>query len=99
MRAAAREELADQRLDDGPLLGAGVLRLVDQHVMDAAVELVVHPGGGHVVEQVERLVDQVLIVEQPAPVLLGAEALDHRVGDGEQGDAAVARLDGAAVLR
>ncbi len=98
VRPETREELADQRIDDGPLLWARILCFVDQHVMDAAVELVVHPGSRHVVEQFERLVDQVLIVEQPAPVLLGTEALDHRVGDGEQGDAAVARLDGAAVL-
>ena len=36
---------ADQLRDDLPLLRARVLRLVDQHVVDAEVELVVHPGG------------------------------------------------------
>ena len=51
-----------------------------------------------VAEEIERLVDQVFIVEQAAAVLLGAEFLDHRIGDGEQGGAAVARLDGATAL-
>jgi len=80
------------------LLGARVLRLVDEHVVDAAVELVVHPGGALVLEQVERLVDQIVVIEQPAPVLLGAEAGDDRIGDGEQRAAAVAGLDGALAL-
>ena len=44
-RAGAGEEFRRQRADDLPLLRAGVLRLVDQHVVDAAIELVVHPGG------------------------------------------------------
>ncbi len=44
-RAAGRE-LRDDGAHDLPLLRAGVLRLVDQHVIDAEVELVVHPGGG-----------------------------------------------------
>ena len=44
-RAGAGEEFGDQAPDDLPLLRAGVLRLVDQHVIDAEVELVVHPGG------------------------------------------------------
>ena len=55
---------ATMALHDLPLLRAGVLRLVDQHVIDAAVELVVHPGGRRVAEQCERLVDQVVVVEQ-----------------------------------
>jgi hypothetical protein len=43
-RAEARGELGSEKTDDLPLLGTGVLRLVDQHVVDAIVELVVHPG-------------------------------------------------------
>src|SRR5581483_11056996 len=42
-RAGPGEKLVDQPADDAPLLRAGVLRLVDQHVIDAEVELVVHP--------------------------------------------------------
>ena len=38
------EEVGGQRLDDRPLLGAGVLALVDQQMIDLLVELVVDPG-------------------------------------------------------
>src|SRR6185437_6151877 len=44
-RASAGSEFRDDMRDDVPLPRAGVLRLVDQHVIDAAVELVVHPAG------------------------------------------------------
>ncbi len=46
-RAGADGELRHQPLDDVPLLRAGVLRLVDQEMIDAEVELVVHPGRAH----------------------------------------------------
>ena len=42
--ALAGEELLGQRGDDRPLLGVGVLRLVDQDVVEAAIELEQHPG-------------------------------------------------------
>ena len=41
--ALAGEELLGQRGDDLPLLGIGVLRLVDQDVVEAAIELEQHP--------------------------------------------------------
>ena len=41
--ARAGEELLGQRADDFPLVRVGVLGLVDQHVVDAAVELEQHP--------------------------------------------------------
>ena len=44
--AGAREKLRRQTLDDGPLRGIGVLRLVDEDVVDAAVDLEEHPGRG-----------------------------------------------------
>ena len=44
-RARPGKEFRGQPAHDLPLLGARVLRFVDQHVVDAAVELVVHPGG------------------------------------------------------
>src|ERR1700690_4674559 len=42
---AAGGEFGDDGAHDAPLLRAGVLRLVDQHVVDAEIELVEHPGG------------------------------------------------------
>ena len=44
-RPAPAKNSRDQEPDDLPLLRAGVLRLVDQHMVDAEIELVVHPGG------------------------------------------------------
>ena len=44
-RAPPGDEFGDDGLDDLPLLRAGVLRLVDQHMVDAEIELVEHPGG------------------------------------------------------
>ena len=61
--AFAGEKLARERIDDAPLLRAGVLRLVDQHVIDAAIELVMHPGGGALIEHRDGLLDQVVIIE------------------------------------
>jgi len=66
---------------DIPLPGAGILRLVDQHVIDAAIELVMHPAGGHPIQHRQRLVDQIVIVEQAAllffaPVIGGSRCRD-----------------------
>ncbi len=41
--ARATEIFGDELLDDLPLRRVGVLRLVDQHMVDFAVELVTHP--------------------------------------------------------
>ena len=61
--AFACEELARQRLHDLPLHGAGVLRLVDEQVLDAAVELEQHPGGIRLlVQEFRRPDDEVLEV-------------------------------------
>ena len=43
-RPAPAENSATNALDDVPLLWARVLRLVDQQMVDAEIELVVHPG-------------------------------------------------------
>ena len=68
-RAGAGEKFACEPPDDFPLLRAGVLRLVDQDVVDALVELVMHPGRPLSAEQHQRLIDQVVVIEHTAPVL------------------------------
>ena len=40
----ARKKLFRQKTDDLPLPGAGVLRLVNQNMVNALVKLVMHPG-------------------------------------------------------
>ena len=59
--AFAGKELGCQRLHDLPLHRAGVLRLVDQQVLDAAIELEQHPGGVRpVLQELRRLDDEVV---------------------------------------
>ena len=103
--AGAGGEFGNDMGDDVPLPGAGVLRLVDQHMIDAAVELVMHPARGDAVQHRQRLVDQIVIVEQAALLLLapvigrgrgrdmqqrlGAVAGDHRAALLDQGREAI----------
>ncbi len=102
-RALAGEELAREALDDAPLLGAGVLGLVDEDVVDAPVEAEAHPGGLLLLEQRLAAEDEVVVVEHVARALAGlvvrdepcAEA-DHRRRALEQGERAQAAGDGEA---
>ena len=84
--------------DDVPLPGAGVLRLVDQHVIDAAVELEMHPAGGDAVQHFQRLVDQVVVIEQAAFLLFAAIVGGHGGRDDEKSLRAVADRQGAALF-
>ncbi len=69
-RAGACEEFLGQAADHLPLVGVGVLCLVNQHVVDPAVELVEHPRGGvGVFQQSARGDNQVVIVESSLPSL------------------------------
>src|SRR5204863_9974702 len=68
-RTRACEEFACDAADNLPLLRAGILRLIDQDVIDALVELVVHPGCSAFSKKRQGFVDQVLIIEQPAAIL------------------------------
>ena len=61
------------------MLRAGVLRLVHQDVVDAAVQLVEHPFGRRLAgQQVFGLQDQVVEIENRAPPLLRLVTLVHR---------------------
>ena len=74
MAAFAGKEFIRQCTDDFPLWRAGVLRLVNQQVLDAAVELVENPGGvGALLQQLAGLDDE--IVE----VITSLAALHHFV--------------------
>ena len=70
--------------DDVPLPRAGILRLVDQHMIDAAVELVMHPAGGAAIQHRQRLVDQIVVVEQAAFLLLAPVIRRRRGRDLQQ---------------
>ena len=70
-----------QRLQDRPLRWAGVLRLVQQNVSDAAVELPQHPFGGVAAgEQSACAVDQVVEIKAGASLLALREIGEHHIG-------------------
>ncbi len=64
-------------------------------MIDAEIELVVHPGGFDAGEQRAGLLDQVVVIEQAAAVLLGAKAGNDGARDGDERSGAVARHGGA----
>ena len=84
-RAEAGKELFGEAPHDIPLRRAGVLRLVDQDVVDALVELVLHPGADiGARQQPHRAGDQVVEVEEAARRLHPLVARDQPVGDDER---------------
>ena len=91
------EELLGECRDHLPLLRVGVLRLVDQDMVEAAVQLEQHPGGDAVLgQQVLCGQDQVVIVQPGAVGLELGVGLDQRFGQDEQGGGGVGdsrRLD------
>ena len=100
-RAGAGGEFGGEPAHDLPLLVAGVLRLVDQHVIDAEIELEMHPGRVDIGEKLQRLVDQVIVIEQAAALLLFGVARDDRMRDGQQRGAAIPqgrRRDGVQAM-
>src|SRR6185437_5784392 len=69
-RALADEELLGQELDDLPLRGIGILRLVHQDMVDTAVELEQHPGrNARRLQQPARRQHEILVVERRAVFL------------------------------
>ena len=63
-RAGSGEELLGQGVQHRPLVRRGVLSLVEQHMVDAAVELVQHPGRvGPLRQQLTHRLDQIAEVE------------------------------------
>ena len=68
--AETRKEVLAQRPDDIPLYRARILCFVDEDMVDALVELVVHPGADIVPRQKPRGPhDQILEIELRAPLL------------------------------
>ena len=84
--AFAAGELACQLFDHPPLHRAGVLSLVDEDVIDAAIKPVEHPLRHLAIGQKrQRLVDQVVEVEPAAGQLGGLVARQEFGGKGLQG--------------
>ena len=80
--ALAGEEIRGERADDRPLPGVGVLGLVDQHMVDPAVQLVEHPERGiPVLDQPLHPGDQVVVVEPSLAHLLRPVGGEQRRAD------------------
>src|SRR5258708_17274644 len=63
-RTATAEEFLGERRDDPPLLRIGVLRLVDEDMVEPAIELEEYPGGdARPIQEIAALEDEVVIVE------------------------------------
>ena len=83
--AGPGKEVGGDRPHHGPLVGAGILRLVDQDVLDARIQLVEHPGGGIGARQeIARLHDQVAEIEHRRAPLGRLIGLQDGVADDEQ---------------
>ena len=61
---AAGKELGDQTGDHLPLRRVGILSLVDEDVVDAAIQFKMHPGRARIDQQPRRAQDEVVIVQQ-----------------------------------
>ena len=94
-RAFAGQKLLAELGEDRPLRRRGVLRLVDQEVLQRSVELVEHPGGVGALEQRARAGDEIVVVEQAARAFQRRVAFDRRLGDAIERDAALERLGAA----
>ena len=77
------------------MLRVGVLRLIDEDVIDAAVELVQDPGGADPREQVEGLVDQVVEIEGAETRLLRLDPAVDLGGEPKQAQRPGERAGGA----
>jgi hypothetical protein len=97
--AGAGGEFRNQVAHDLPLLGAGVLSLVDQKMVDAEVELVMNPGGVDIAEKRERLVDQIVVIDEAAAILLALITAQNLVQNGEQRGRAIPANHGAKPLQ
>ncbi len=84
-RALAGEELGAQRLDDRPLLGAGILAFVDQKMIDLLVELVLHPRR-HTgpLEQAPAAGDQIVEIERGGVAFAPVVGVQHGRADAQQ---------------
>ena len=85
--ALAGEELVGQRLHHLPLLGVGVLRLVDQDVVEPAIELEQHPGRHpRTLQQVAGAEHEIVVIEQRARRLVPLIGGEQRAAEPHQRD-------------
>ena len=62
--ALAGEKIARNAVENVPLRGAGVLRLIDQNVIDAGVELLQHPARRRARQKLAGAGDEIVEIQQ-----------------------------------
>ena len=87
----AREELLGQRGYDPPLIGVGILRLVDKDVVEALVELVEDPGGTAPGEELLRAQNEIIVIEKALLALVALIGREHRRTQTEQSSTGLRR--------
>ena len=95
----AGEELRRDRLDHPPLRRARVLRLVDQDVVEAAVEPPEHPGRGAGSRRAARSARSIRSSKSSSPSAALARAEGREPGAGEAGRAPLTRCIGRQAAR
>ena len=84
--AHSGEKFLGELSDDTPLVGAGVLSLVDQDMVDPLVELVLDPRSRILpCQQTHCAGDEVIEVEKPARALQPLVSRNQPVGDDQSG--------------
>ena len=85
-RAFTGEEILRQLFQDGPLFGAGILRFVDQDVVEPPIQPVEHPGRRVApLQKALRLGDQIVIVQRRTLRLKRGIAGVRGIGDQDGG--------------
>ena len=92
--AGAGREVARQPLQYSPLRRARILRLVDEDMIDAGVELVEHPGRFGTFEQRQRLGDEIVEIEDAPRGLDRVIAFEDRVDEASERDRALKGFSG-----
>ena len=82
----ARDELLGERFQDVPLHGAGILPFIDQHMIDATIELVEHPGrDARSSQQIARGENEIVEIKRGGQGLQGTEPLREIETQNHQG--------------
>ena len=83
--AFAGEKLLGERRDDRPLVGVRVLRLVDQDVVEPAIELEQHPGrDAGAAQQLQRLQHEVVVIQRPVQPLAAVVGMQYGSAEPDQ---------------
>src|SRR3546814_12399386 len=85
IRRPPRSTRTDTLFPYTTLFRSGVLRLVDQQVIEATVELEQHPGDAAVArEQTVGIVNEVVVVEQNTRLLVALVGFQNGVAENQQ---------------